>query len=63
MSLARLVGLLARCCHWLVRREAMRTKEHRRENDARDCVCEPCQWRRGIEADADETLGAGKWGP
>lgn len=58
-ALGRLVGTLARLGVWLLKREAMRDKEHRRENDTRDCMCEPCQWARGVEDDADAALE--KW--
>jgi hypothetical protein len=53
-SLATLVGLALRCCLLLLRREQQCDKAHRKEND---CMCEPCQWIRGIEQDGDETLG------
>ena len=52
-----LIGTLVRFAVWMARREAERTREHRREDDTRDCLCDPCQWVCGLEAEADEKLG------
>lgn len=59
-SLATMVGMLARAVVWLMKRDA-------RLNNARhgfesECMCEHCQWVRGIEFEADEKLGSG-WRP
>lgn len=57
MGTLTLIGTLARCAVWLLRREAARDKKHRKENDSRDCMCDCCGWVRGVEADTDEVLG------
>jgi hypothetical protein len=39
--------LLCRLAVWQLTREAPHG----------DCTCEPCQWRRGVEAEADAAFG------
>jgi len=65
MSLARLVGMLARACIFLMKRDAARTATHRYDSERLPvgvCDCVHCQWVRGIEAEGDEVLGA-EWKP
>lgn len=60
MSLARLVGTLARCLVWMLKRDALTRKDHRGVNCPADgCMCMNCQWVRELEA--DEALGPEKW--
>lgn len=54
--MSTLLGTLARCAVWLIRREQKRDKRHR---DNHGCMCEPCQWVREVEAAADPHLGTG----
>lgn len=61
-SLASIVAMLVRVAVWLVKRDAMRLKQKHFSVPADGCMCEHCQWVRGLEAEADEKLGAG-WRP
>ena len=52
--------MLARFAVVLAVREAARSKGH--SNNAEYCHCVNCQWRNGIEAEADAAFGK-EWRP
>jgi len=60
MNLTRMVEMLTRCCIFLVKRDALRNKAHRRvPSPENPCDCIHCQWVNGLEAEGDERLEAG----
>ena len=56
-----IVMMLCRFAVWHLLRERERDLDH--SLDPKTCLCQCCQWGRGIEAEADAAFGPQEWRP